>query len=79
MKLPSIDKLEMKRAVTKQKYDFWKRRTEREIMHLELYLSDKYIEKFGDEDAQECAANIQYFSALANGYKSRLNESLEES
>ena len=39
--------------------DFWKRNFDRETLHLKLYLSKEWVEKFGEEDAA-MAANRAY-------------------
>lgn len=39
--------------------EFWKRDFDRETLHLKLYLSEEWVEKFGEEDAA-MAANRAY-------------------
>lgn len=60
MEMPSREVIEQRKMAARSIADFWKREAEIRAMHLTLYTSDEYIEKFGDKDAESCAERLAY-------------------
>lgn len=73
MNLASRKTIEARKEAAKYNMQHWKREQERLLMHLELYLSDDYISKFGDHDANECAERIQYCAYQVRNYEAKAN------
>lgn len=60
MEMPSRETIELRKTVARSIADFWKAEAEIRAIHLKLYTSDEYIEKFGDHDANNCVGQVVY-------------------
>lgn len=71
MKMPSRDMLELRKMAARSAADLWKGEAERRAIHLKLYTSDEYIEKFGDHDANNCIEQVAYAIRMERYYRSK--------
>lgn len=73
MNLASKKLIEARKEAAKCNMQYWKHEQERLLMHLELYLSDDYISKFGYHDANECSERIRYCAYQVRNYEAKAN------
>lgn len=74
MEMPSREMIELRKKTARSVADFWKAEAERRAIHLELYTSDKYIEKFGDKDAKNCVERFVYAVKQERYYRREADE-----
>ena len=71
MEMPSREMIELRKMAARSVADFWKAEAERRAIHLKLYTSDEYIEKFGDHDANNCIEQVVYAVKQERYYRSQ--------